>query len=132
MTIKTATIVALTGHGLIREGLLSERYLRLRFRGLIFGSAYYLILLSLSLLLFFFFWGGGGRGALGIGILRYLKGRDCPFPRVWFCEVRSCIIGDASLRIWLNFRAAKLGCKRVKFKNQSNIQLLIKVQNRHL
>ena len=34
----------------IREGLLSEVYLRLRFGGLIFGRAY------------FFFGGGGGRG----------------------------------------------------------------------
>ena len=36
----------------IRERLLSEGYLRLRFEGLIFGRAYY----------YFFFLGGGGRG----------------------------------------------------------------------
>ena len=42
----------------IREGLLLEGFLHLRFGGLIFGRAY-----------FFFFWGGG----LIIGILRYLS-----------------------------------------------------------
>ena len=51
--------LTVTVHGLIliREGLLSEGYLRLRFGGLIFGRAYY-------------FFGGGGWGRLIIGILR--------------------------------------------------------------
>ena len=44
----------------IREGLLSEGFLRLRFGGLIFGRAYFL---------FLFFFGGG---VLIIGILRVL------------------------------------------------------------
>ena len=44
----------------IREGLLSEGYLRLRFGGLIFGRA------------IFFFCGGGGGGGLTIGILQYV------------------------------------------------------------
>ena len=47
----------------IREGLLSEGCLRLRFEagggGLIFGRA--------------FFWGGGEKGGLIIGILRYIN-----------------------------------------------------------
>ena len=45
--------------GGLREGLLSEGFLRLTFGGLIFGRAY-----------FFLFFGGGG-GGLIIGILRY-------------------------------------------------------------
>ena len=43
----------------IREGLLWEGYLRLKFGGLISGRAY-------------FFWGGGGGGGLVIGILLYV------------------------------------------------------------
>ena len=38
----------------IREGLLSEGYLRLKFGGLTFGRAYYFFF-------YFFFFGGGGR-----------------------------------------------------------------------
>ena len=47
----------------IREGLLSEGYLRLRFGGLIFGRAYVFYFIS------FFFWRGGGVGGLIIGTL---------------------------------------------------------------
>ena len=39
----------------IREGLLSEGYLRLRFGKLIFGTAYFFFFFF-----FFFFWSGGG------------------------------------------------------------------------
>ena len=46
----------------IREGLLSEGFLRLRFEGLIFGRACFFC--------FVFFFGGGG---LIIGILQYFK-----------------------------------------------------------
>ena len=47
----------------IREGLLSEGFLRLRFGGLIFGRAY-LIFFFFSFFFFFFWWGGGGWGGL--------------------------------------------------------------------
>ena len=50
LTIKTASTNSPWAY--IREGLLSEGFVRLRFGGLIFGRAY------------FFFWGGGGGGLL--------------------------------------------------------------------
>ena len=53
----------------IREGLLSEGYLRLKFGGLIFGRPFYLfifIYLLLLLFIYFFFLGGG----IIIGILQ--------------------------------------------------------------
>ena len=59
VTIKTASTNS--PWACIREGLLSEGYLRLRFG----GGAYF----RQGLLLLFFFW--GGRGGLIIGILRY-------------------------------------------------------------
>ena len=49
LTIKTASTNSPWAYMYIREGLLSEGYLHLRFRGLIFRRAY------------FFFGGGGGR-----------------------------------------------------------------------
>ena len=57
----------------IRQGLLSEGFLRLRFGGLIFGRAYFLFIylfvyFYLFIYLFFFL---GGEGGLIIGILRY-------------------------------------------------------------
>ena len=58
LTIKTASTNSPSAY--IREGLLSEGFVRLRFGGLIFGRAYLFI---------YFFFGGGG---LIIGILRYI------------------------------------------------------------
>ena len=51
----------------IREGLLSEGYLRLRFWGLNFGKAYLFIHLCIYLFISFsfFFLGGGGGGGEG-------------------------------------------------------------------
>ena len=53
LTIKTASINSPWDY--IREGLLSEEYLRLRFGGLMFGRAYFCL----------------GRGGLIIRIVRY-------------------------------------------------------------
>ena len=52
LTIKTASTNSPWAY--IREGLLSEGYLRLRFGGLIFGRAYFFIFFYF----FFFFWEG--------------------------------------------------------------------------
>ena len=60
LTIKTASTNSPWAY--IREGLLSEGYLRLRFVGLIFGRTYF---------------GGGGGGGLIIGILRYFNSNLC-------------------------------------------------------
>ena len=74
----------------IREGLLSEGYLRLRFRGLIFGRAYFLLFLFICLFfiylfIYFFFLGGGGGGGLIIGILRCLnKAHPEQFSKIHF------------------------------------------------
>ena len=51
LIIKTATCSTNSPWAYIREGLLSEGYLRLKFGGLLFGRAY-------------FFLGGGGGGGL--------------------------------------------------------------------
>ena len=63
LTIKTASTNSPWAY--IREGLLSEGYLRLRFGGLIFGRTYLFIYLFIYLFYFiiviiFFFLGGGG------------------------------------------------------------------------
>ena len=60
LTMKTASTNSSLVY--IREGLLSEGYLRLRFGGLIFGRTYF---------------GGGGGGGLIIGILRYFNSNLC-------------------------------------------------------
>ena len=70
MTIKTASTNSPWAY--IREGLLSEGYLCLRFGGLIYGRA-------------FFFWGGGGGRGLIIGIIRYLCQRK-PTNNGIFCK----------------------------------------------
>ena len=79
---KTASCNSLWAY--IREGLLSEGYLHLRFGGLIFGRAY------------FFFGGGGG---LIIGILRYSN------IRFSFCDKLSGItkvsLSAISQGVWL-------------------------------
>ena len=58
--MKTASTNTNSRWAYIREGLLSEGYLRLRFWRLIFGRAFFLFL-------------GGGGGGLIIGILRYFE-----------------------------------------------------------
>ena len=62
LTMKTASTNCPWAY--IREGLLSEGYLRLRFGGLIFGRTS-------------FGRGGGGGGGLIIGILRYFNSNLC-------------------------------------------------------
>ena len=56
----------------IREGVLSEEFLRLRFGGLIFERAYFYLFIYYYY--YFFFFGGGGGGGGIIGILRYVSG----------------------------------------------------------
>ena len=68
--------------GLLLGGLLSEGFLRLRFGGLIFGRAYYIIFFN------FFFWGGAGRAYYRNFTVCYsfecLQNEACHFQKVPF------------------------------------------------